>query len=44
MRCSCDAELCDVCACVPPAIADYITGKCVQLEQCTGIQLSCIAM
>ena len=33
---SCAAELCDVCACPPPTIADYITGKCVQPEQCTG--------
>ena len=29
-------QLCDACACAPPAIADYITGKCVQPEQCTG--------
>ena len=34
--CDADDELCDVCACVPPAIADYITGRCVQPEQCTG--------
>ena len=29
-------RLCDGCACTPPAIADYITGRCVQPEQCTG--------
>ena len=29
-------QLCDGCACAPPAIADYITGRCVQPEQCTG--------
>ena len=27
---------CDGCACPPPTIADYITGECVQPEQCTG--------
>ena len=27
---------CDGCACPPPTIADYITGECVQSEQCTG--------
>ena len=29
-------RVCDGCACAPPAIADYITGRCVQPEQCTG--------
>ena len=29
-------QLCDGCACPPPTIADYITGECVQPEQCTG--------
>ena len=29
-------QLCDMCTCPPPTIADYITGKCVQPEQCTG--------
>ena len=30
------AQLCAGCACAPPTIADYITGECVQPEQCTG--------
>ena len=29
-------QVCDQCTCEPPTIADYITGKCVQPEQCTG--------
>ena len=29
-------QLCNVCACPPPTIADHITSKCVQPEQCTG--------
>ena len=29
-------ELCDGCNCASPTMADYITGKCVQPDQCTG--------